>query len=148
MVKHHKHLGASQSKLFSPEERTRFCAAKLHWARESLPFPPGNFFVLGVSVVQICLIKNQFADQQDITCRQCNKTRTCKGLICKVWLSCHDGNMKMPHILVVKIQHVFIPEALGDHSGVHGATRHEIFKQVRGGRATRHPVGESCLLGS
>lgn len=73
MVKHQEfgaseapHISRDPIKAFSPEERTRFCAAKLHWGREiSLPFPRAVFF-FGVSVVHICLIKNQqCADQQD-----------------------------------------------------------------------------------
>ena len=69
-----------------PEERTRFCAAKLHLGRESLP--PGAMFFFGVSVVQICLIKKT----SSVQINKVIKITTCKGLIYKAWLSCHDVN--------------------------------------------------------
>lgn len=114
MVKHQE-FGASEApqisrdplKAFSPEERTRFCAAKLHWGREIATFPPGNVFVLGSRWFKSAWSKTSSAQINKIACQQCNKTKTCKGLICKVWLSCHDSNLNMLHILVVKIEHVF-----------------------------------------
>ena len=56
MVKHQEfgaseapHISRDPIKAFSPEERTRFCAAKLHWGREiSLPFPGAMFFFWGL----------------------------------------------------------------------------------------------------